>query len=178
MANHYNKITYFFSNEGSRNEVRMRVISKISEEVPGTGREKKASRYKYYVETLKNGDRIYLQRPANLHNGFDFLVCVENANYAEEGRKRRNYPKHDDIKNDLNLKKAENPEMYSKLYDILKKVFECNDVLDEEIDTIHFESGLPVDHIVKATKWLFIEQDIRYWNYSGRYMTWEIIPEK
>ncbi len=102
MANHYNEITHFFSNEGSRNEVRMRVISKISEEIPGTGREKKASRYKYYVETLKNGDRIYLQRPANLHNGFDFLVCVGNANYAEEGRQRRNYPKHDDIKNDLN----------------------------------------------------------------------------
>ncbi len=47
--------------------------------------------------------------------------------------------------------------MYSRLYNILKKVFECNDVLDEEIDAIHFESGLPVDHIVKTSKWLFIE---------------------
>ena len=38
----------------------------------------KASHYKYYVETLSTGDRVYLQRPAYLHNGFDFLICVEN----------------------------------------------------------------------------------------------------
>lgn len=30
--------------------------------------------------------------------------------------------------------------------------------------------------ILKAIKWLFIEQDIRYWNYSGRNMTWGIVP--
>ena len=40
-----------------------------------------------------------------------------------------------------------------------------------------FESGFAVDHILKTIKWLFIEQDIRYWNYSGRYMTWGIVPE-
>jgi hypothetical protein len=30
--------------------------------------------------------------------------------------------------------------------------------------------------ILKAIKWLFIEQDIRYWNYSGRNMTWGLVP--
>jgi hypothetical protein len=83
-----------------------------------------------------------------------------------------------DIEKDLELKKAENPEEYAKLYDVLKKVFECHDVADEELDDIVFETGYPVDHIVKATKWLFIEQDIRYWNYSGRGMTWGLVPEK
>lgn len=151
------EVTCFFSNEGSRNDVRMRVVQKFSEEVPGTGRGDDVSGYTYYVETLKNGDRIYLQRPANLYNGFDFLVCVENANYAEPGKRVRNFPKHEDIEADLELKKQENPEMYEKLYDLLKKVFECHDVTDEEIDAIQFTSGFPVDHIVKATKWLFIE---------------------
>ncbi|NMA85462.1 MAG: DNA adenine methylase [Epulopiscium sp.] len=171
------EITQSFSNEGTRNEVRMRLVEVFAKETPGTGSGDLASRYIYYVETLSNGDRVYLQRPANLHNGFDFLVCVENTNYAEQGKRRRNYPKHEDIGADLQLKKDSDPEMYKKLYSLLRKVFECYDVDDKEINALTFTVGLPVDHIVKAIKWLFIEQDIRYWNYSGRNMTWGIIPD-
>lgn len=172
-----NEITYFFSNEGTRNEVRMRVIDKLSQEYPGIGSGNNASKYIYYVETLNSGDRIYLQRPANLHNGFDFLVCVENANYASPGERRRNFPKHEDIGSDLNLKKTNDPVMYQRLYNLLRKVYECHDVSEAEMNVIHFDCGLPVDHILKVIKWLFIEQDIRYWNYSGRNMTWGIVPE-
>ena len=33
--------------------------------------------HEYYdVETLKSGKRIYLERPANLHNGFDFAADI------------------------------------------------------------------------------------------------------
>lgn len=170
------EITQFFSNEGSRNEVRMRVINALATEVPGTGCGDDASKYIYYVETLNSGDRVYLQRPANLHNGFDFLVCVENTNYAKSSFRRRNYPKHEDLCEDLLAKKERAPAMYSRLYKLLKKVYECYDVTQEEIDSIQFDVGLPVDHILKVIKWLFIEQDIRYWNYSGRNMTWGIVP--
>ena len=174
MAQHY--ITHFFSNEGSRNDVRMRVVDLLAKEEPGTGNGSNASKYIYYVETLNSGDRIYLQRPANLHNGFDFLVCVENTNYAQEGERRRNYPRHDDLGVDLNKKKAENPEMYRKLYALLRSVYECHDVSDIQMAELNFGTGLPVDHILKVIKWLFIEQDIRYWNYSGRNMTWGLVP--
>lgn len=75
MAKH--EITYNFSNSGTRNEVRMRVVEKLAEEEPGIGSGNLASKYIYYVEQLSDGNRVYLQRPANLHNGFDFLVCVE-----------------------------------------------------------------------------------------------------
>jgi hypothetical protein len=174
MAAH--EISHFFSNEGSRNEVRMRVVNAFSTEEPGTGNGNNASKYIYYVETLRSGDRVYLQRPANLHNGFDFLVCVENANYALAGSRCRNSPKHDDFGIDLQMKKEENPEMYARLYALLQRVYECHDVTDEQMDAVIFNSGLPVDHILKAIKWLFIEQDIRYWNYSGRSMTWGLVP--
>ena len=70
----------------------MRMVSVFASEAPGTGGGDSASKYIYFVETLSSGDRVYLQRPANLHNGFDFLVCVENANYAPPGKRRRNYP--------------------------------------------------------------------------------------
>lgn len=170
------EVDCYFSNEGTRNDVRMRVVNKLASEDPGTGTGNAASKYIYFVEALNSGERIYLQRPANLHNGFDFLVCVENTNYAAPGERRRNYPKHEDLKKDLLAKKQESPEMYARLFELLKKVFECHDVSDNEIDGVTFEYGLPVDHIVKAIKWLFIEQDIRYWNYSGRNMTWGIVP--
>lgn len=170
------RVSHFFSNEGSRNDVRMRVVDLLSTEEPGTGNGDNASKYIYYVETLKSGDRVYLQRPANLHNGFDFLVCVENTNYAQPGERRRNFPKHDDLGSDLEKKKAENPVMYRKLYLLLRSVYECHDVADKQMEDIKFATGLPVDHILKVIKWLFIEQDIRYWNYSGRNMTWGLVP--
>lgn len=67
--------------------------------------------------------------------------------------------------------------MYRRLYDLLLRVYECHDVTDEELAAVCFNSGYAVDHIVKTIKWLFIEQDIRYWNYAGRSMTWGIVPE-
>ena len=101
------EITWNCSNEGTRNDVRMRVIKKFSNEEPGTGKGDKVSGYRYFVETLQNGDRVYLDRPANLHNGFDFLVRVENTNYAPEGGRLRRAPKHDDLHEDLIKKRKE-----------------------------------------------------------------------
>lgn len=172
------EVTKFFSNEGIRNDVRMRVVEAFAEEFPGKGKGDAASKYIYYVETLKDGNRVYLQRPAFLYNGFDFLVCVENTNYSAPGERSRNNPKHKDIQDDLIKKKAENPELYKNLYMLLQKVYECHDVKEEEYADISFSSGLPVEHILKVMKWLFIEQDIRYWNYSGRNMTWSLVPDK
>ena len=34
----------------------------------------------------------------------------------------------------------------------------------------------PAEMILKVFKWLFIEQEIRYWNYSGRDMLWQGVP--
>ena len=127
---------------------------------------------------MQNGDKLYLQRPAYLHNGLDFLICVENTNYAKPNEKERNNPKHEDITEDLLKKKEENPKMYAEFYELLRKVYECHDVTDEEISKIHFKSGYSPEHIIKVLKWMFIEQDIRYWNYAGRKKTWEeVIPK-
>ena len=71
-----NKIVKFFPNSGTRNEVRGRIITEFLKELPGTGNGENQSKYLYFVETLKDGNRIYLERPANLHNGFDFLIII------------------------------------------------------------------------------------------------------
>ena len=155
---------------GDRNNVRMAVVNELSKEEPGKGKDELASRYTYFVETLSDGKRVYLRRPANLHNGFDFVVCIENQNFNPSGR-RRNYPKHDDIIDDLKIKKAEDEIKYMKLFSVLEKVYSCQDVCQEEM-MIDFRSGYSSELIIKTLKWLFIEQDIRYWNYSGRDMLW------
>lgn len=168
-----NKIEKFFSNSGTRNEVRERVIAEFLKELPGTGNGENQSKYLYFVETLKDGNRIYLERPANLHNGFDFLINVENVNFSTTNRIKYN-PSHDNIFNDLKAKKAESPENYKKLYKLIENVYNCNEISDTNLN---FKDGYSVDLILKVAKWFFIEQDIRYWNYSGRAMFMSGVPK-
>ena len=159
-------------NIGSRNDIRMKVVNELAKEEPGLGKKELASQYTYYVETLNDNRRIYLRRPAFLHNGFDFVVCIEGINFNPSGR-RRDYPTHDDILNDLKQKYQEDPEKYKYLYVALCATYDCAYVDLEPLNSIHFKSGFPCDLLVKTLKWLFIEQDIRYWNYSGRDMLWK-----
>lgn len=168
----------FFSNIGTRNEVRMSVINEFSKEEPGTGKGKNANRFTYRVEILNDKkSSVYLRRPANLHNGFDFLVCVENYDFnnTKAGRKR-NYPKHDEIIDDLLNKREEDNEKYKELYKHIEGIYLCKEDTCEDVN-IHFHIGYPVDMLLKTIKWMFIEQDIRYWNYSGRAMLEERIPK-
>ena len=37
-------------------------------------------------------------------------------------------------------------------------------------DKAAFHKGLTLEMLLKILKWLFIEQDITYWNYDGRQM--------
>jgi hypothetical protein len=168
--------TVNFSNSGTRNEVRMRVVDVFSGEAAGEGKGDLASRHVYEVETLADGDKVLLNRPANLHYGFDFLITVENKNFNSGGRLRRN-PSFDDLLNDLRLKKEQNLEAYQRLLVLLGRVYSCMDVLDDEISNLGDYPGYSADLIVKVYKWFFIEQDIRYWNYGGRTVLWAAIQD-
>ena len=103
-------IEKWFSNRGSRNDVRKRIIACFMEEEPGMGAGNDSSKYTYYVETLADGNRVYLTRPAFLNRGFDFVIRVENADYGHKGS-YKNVPTHKDISVDLEAKKKENPDM-------------------------------------------------------------------
>lgn len=168
-------INFNFDAAGDRNKVRMKVVNEFSKEEPGQGSYNLASRYTYYVETLNDGNRIYRRRPANLHNGFDFIVGVENINFNLYG-KGRNYPKHDDIIIDLTKKKKENSKKYSQLYSVLEKAYKCEPIGTDEM-FLTFNIGFSTELIIKILKWLIIKQDIRYWNYSGKDMLWNAIKK-
>lgn len=132
------------------------------------------SDFEYNVETDDVGNRIYLKRPTNLNKGFDFEVRVSNQRFKHVGKKGRvshsNRPSHGNIIDDLTAKKAEDPAQYSSLRAIIDRIFNCKEIDPLEYNAFTFQSGYPVDMICKCIKWLFIEQDITYWNWSGRNM--------
>ena len=169
-------INMTFSNIGNRNDVRKRLIDAFLNESHGTGKGNLASRYNYIVATSQNGNDVILTRPANLKNGFDFLIRVSNTNFNPNGR-RRDYPKHEDIIDDLNQKRILDINKYKILYEYITKIFNCNiEVETINFNSIDFNSGFDPDMLLHTIKWFFIEQDIRYWNYSGRNMLMSGIP--
>lgn len=164
------------SNEGTRNSVRKQVVNLFINEEPGQGKKDLVSKYNYYVETLSDGRRLFLTRPAFKKYGFDFLIRIENEDFNAGIGKRRDNPSHEDIINDLRAKKAKDGQAYARLYGLVQKVYRCKEVSGKEMASVRFRVGFPVDMILAVVKWFFIEQDIRYWNHSGRAMFMSAVP--
>jgi len=151
-----------------RNALRKMVLEKLLKEMPGAGKGDRTAKYRYNVETLRSGQRIFLTRPAVRSKGFDFVIHVENHQFAHG----RDNPAHDHIRKDLEAKRESDPRAALRLLEAIEKVFRCEDPDDvlQGYGDLSFDVGLPVDLVVKVVKWFFIEQDIRFWNWSGRRM--------
>ncbi len=165
----------FSLTDSDREDLRNKTVLKFLTEKKGYIKDslKYVTRYKYYVETLKDGRRIYLLRPTFLNKGIDFQVWLEK--YDNEKDKK---PSHKGVIEDLLLKHKEKPAEYNNLIKAIDRVWNC-----EEPDKVlkdysfSFSKGLSVEALLKILKWLFIEQDITYWNYDGREMLKRAIME-
>lgn len=154
-----------------RNVFRKEVIEEFTKELPGTGKGEQASKYEYCV--LKQDTfTVVLKRPAQFNHGFDFTLHVIGMNFNPTGRSTTR-PAHPHILEDLKKKKEENIEKYQLLLRKIENIFHCT-FLDNNIQ-INFENGLPTNILLECIKWLFLEQDITYWNYSGRSMLYDSI---
>ncbi|PEC48929.1 hypothetical protein [Bacillus sp. AFS096315] len=100
MPNYELNVNY--PNTEDRKEIRDFLVDIFKKEKPGTGTGELSTKYTYYVETLTNGNRIFLTRPAMLNKGFDFVVRVENTLFSNN----KNSPRHIDIIDDLSEKKT------------------------------------------------------------------------
>ena len=167
-----NEIKLYNFNFSSRKEWRKSLILEFLKEEAGTGKGELASKYRYYVEILKNGEKIYLNRPATLNYGMDFTVHLENTQFRLQGP-ARDMPSHSNIIDDLKQKQLENFCEYEKVKKILNKLYNCEFVNEEEYSNIYFAIGIEIEGILKLVKWLFLEQDVTYWNYSGRAMLYQ-----
>lgn len=171
----YYEIDFSIRNYVARQDLRRQIVSKFLEEEPGVGRGDDTSRYRYNVETLSDGRKIYLTRPAYLKKGFDFRISVEGMIFQTRG----DYPKHADIFDDLRNKRNESLTISRRLFEAIKEVYECKDPEDilQKYSDVKFDVGYSLDLVLKIIKWFFIEQDIRDWNYSGRRMFMDWVEE-
>ncbi len=163
--------------EDSRDKLRREVVYKFLSEPPGYWKDeiKHVTRFKYFVERLEDGRRIFLLRPTFLNKGIDFQVWVEKFDGTNDKR-----PSHKTIFEDMKLKKGENPQNFNKVVQLVNDVWNCKEpdsILQKE-DKDAFRQGLPLEMLLKVLKWLFIEQDITYWNYDGRLMLKMAIDEE
>jgi hypothetical protein len=121
--------------------------------------------FQYPVETILNS-KLFIVRPGHKKN-FDFKVHVDSSFGFGEGS-------HVEIAKDLRNKKHENQQRFKELLNIVTKVYNCSENDIDKILKIHsyleksFKSGAKVEVFLKVVKWLFIMEDIVYWDNEGR----------
>ncbi|HBE44994.1 MAG TPA: hypothetical protein DDW17_05965, partial [Deltaproteobacteria bacterium] len=121
--------------------------------------------FKYPVENLPDG-YLFIARPGHKKN-FDFKVEVPVELGLGEGS-------HIEIARDLRKKEQENQERFEELLNAISNIYNCseNDVNKILMTYPHlnesFKTGAKVEIILKVVKWLFIMEDIVYWDNEGR----------
>ncbi len=157
----------------NRTQMRQSLILCFLSEEAGTGSGERASHYQYNVEQFKDY-RIYLRRPTQLNKGFDFTVNIDGI-YFKKNRRYSN-PSHQDVFDALACCQGKYQVEYDAVKDAIIKIYNCISVDLSQINAFFcdFEgTEHPIQIILLAIKWLFMEQDCAYWNYSGRRMLYE-----
>jgi hypothetical protein len=152
------------TDEQSRGALRAAVAHKWLEEDPYT-------KYRYNVERCDDGARVYLLRPAQKNKGFDFQVNLEGFQSLTTRPRQSERPKHEDMIDDIRLKLSNHSAQTQQLFAAIADVFECRAVprvLSTYSDLVEVTSGLAPQKLLFILKWLFIEQDLTYWSYTGR----------
>ncbi|MBP3448993.1 MAG: hypothetical protein J6K22_00860 [Spirochaetaceae bacterium] len=158
----------------SREEARRKVVNEFLDEKFGTGNGDLSSKYEYTVESFNNY-HVVLKRPAPLNKGFDFVVYTPSIYYKTKGKRRHQNPSHNDIVQILSKTKTNiGDKSYEPIKKLIGDIFDLNDFNIEIANGILFSDADGKEHplaiLLLAIRWLFIEQDITYWNTSGRSM--------
>lgn len=156
-------------NYNSRSSIRTFLLQTWAQEAINT-------KYRYFVETLSNGNRIYLERPGRLNKGCDFVIFIENTLLFGNGNDMP--PKHNNLLDDLRLKKQTlNPQQWVQLLNSINVIFQCGkySIAYQHIANLPNNIGLDYELILKISRWFFIEQDITYWAGTGRDMLLQAI---
>jgi len=137
----------------------------------------KGVKFRYPVENLSINKQLFIFRPGGLNKwNFDFKVEVLEEFGLGKGT-------HDEIILDLQNKKQENPQKFIMLLQAITALYNCS---ENDVDRLlenypdlqrQFQTGAKVDVLLKIVKWMFIMEDIVYWNYQGRSMLYNALKE-
>ena len=129
---------------------------------------------KYNINIIDKSEEInLLMKSSNLHNSINTIIAIILYMIFIFMSIHIFNKAYNKFLEDLREKYNEDPKKYESLYVALNAIYSCSYVDIDYLNSISFKSGFPCDLIIKTLKWLFIEQDIRYWNYSGRDMLWK-----
>ncbi len=145
--------------------VRAEVFQHWIAEKPGTSGVRNT--YRYYVETLSDGSRIYLTRPTRLNKGADFVICCEGFTKFKNGNDRP--PSHSDLIQEI-CEIGRSAAQIKELLTAIRRIWECNDstIILQDLKLLH--ANAKAQRVILLAKWFFIEQDVTYWTDSGRHM--------
>ena len=157
-----------------RRGIRKFVINQFLDEEAGNGKSDLSTKYIYTVERLTNSN-IVLKRPAFLNKGMDFTVHVVGKKFREKyGTKDQ--PSHQEIINELIYLKQQYPIEYLELSTIINEIYQCKSYEPTKLRNLNlFSHILSAEELALTIKWLFIEQDVTYWNWSGRHMLYQAL---
>lgn len=122
--------------------------------------------FKYQVESLPGRQPLFISRPGHKKN-FDFKVDVTEEMELGEGT-------HSQMASDLKEKGRENPAAFQHLLNALRLIYKCEENnVDKVLKALPkhsrtFKSGATLEVMLKVIKWLFIMEDIVYWDVEGR----------
>lgn len=145
--------------------VRAEVFQHWINEKPGT--QIIRNTYRYDVEQLADGNKIYLTRPARLNKGADFIIYCEGFTKWKNGNCKP--PRHEDLFLEFSKLAKTGPETY-ELLSSLRRIWECESS-EKVVDNLKlFKGKVQAERALLLAKWFFIEQDVTYWTDSGRHM--------
>jgi len=124
----------------------------------------------YEVETLRDGRKILVTKPGG-KSADDIMVWVYEGPMGSHWR-----PSHKLIQEDIKHKLSFHREKGLEVLEALQKVYEGEDPDDILAQNPHLGEnlpGLPVDLILKAYKWIWVQEDCNYPppKYQGRKMS-------
>lgn len=149
-----------------RHEVRTQVIQTWLREIPGTM--DVTHRYRYNVERIRDGSRVYLTRPARLNRGIDFVIYCEN--FTRWKNQKDKPPTHDVLCAEIDDIARRSMGHRLELRRALGRIWAC-----ERPDAVLaglrlLANDVESERVLKLARWMFIEQDLTYWTESGRWM--------
>ena len=170
----------------NRTDIRDEVLKLFLLETPGTGKGTNASKFIYTVEQMNQTYKIDIIRPAYLNKGMDIIVSVPGVVFTHKGKKRTskdNVPSHENIFDALLFVLNNNSQQYGLVKTALTSIYNCqpynsNSLLGITYIDAYSSIVYPIEIVVLALKWLFIEQDLTYWNWSGREMMWNGLKDR
>ncbi|MGO9529018.1 MAG: hypothetical protein ACLP0A_15755 [Verrucomicrobiia bacterium] len=134
------------------------------------------TRYRYNVERLADGSRMYLMRPAYLNKGCDFIIYCEGFLKYKNGNDKP--PRQDTLFTELGKLTGLSGTHKREILGAVRRVWECENVDDVLSGLARFSGNVDAERLLKLAMWLFIEQDVTYWSYTGRSMLRSGIEER